>query len=114
MRGCRFIRDKDERDLDFPIVSVLLGLPVFLFGGHRRADRARRVPVAHGDVVVGGSPARLRSRGLQPLKERRPLDFKAGRVNLSFRKARETARWRELPSQSVDCGPQRYAGSRAC
>jgi hypothetical protein len=28
VRGCRFIRDKDERDLDFPIVSVLLGLPL--------------------------------------------------------------------------------------
>ena len=38
-------QDKDERDLDFPIVSVSLGLPaVFLFGGHRRADRSATSP----------------------------------------------------------------------
>ena len=88
MRGCRFIRDKDERNLDFPIVSVLLGLPVFFFGGHRRADRPRRVPVADGAVVVWGGPARLRFHGLQPLKGRRHPDLRACRVNLSFRKVR--------------------------
>ena len=82
-------QDKDERDLSSPIVSVSLGLPaVFLFGGHRRADRPRRIPLAHGDVVVWGGPARLRFHGVQALQEGRHPDLGACRVNLSFRKAR--------------------------
>ena len=52
-------QDKDEQDLESPIVSVSLGLPaVFVFGGQRRAERPRRVPLIHGDVVVWGGPAR--------------------------------------------------------
>lgn len=82
-------QDKNERDLNSPIVSVSLGLPaVFLFGGHRRADRPRRVPVAHGDVVVWGGAARLRFHGVQPLQDGRHPDLGAHRINLSFRKAR--------------------------
>jgi DNA oxidative demethylase len=82
-------QDKDERDLGSPIVSVSLGLPaMFLFGGHQRADRPRRIAVAHGDVVVWGGPARLVFHGVQPLKEGRHPDLGARRINLSFRKAR--------------------------
>ena len=82
-------QDKNERDLNSPIVSVSLGLSaVFLFGGHRRAERPRRVPVAHGDVVVWGGPARLRFHGVQPLKDGPHPDLGAHRINLSFRKAR--------------------------
>jgi alkylated DNA repair protein (DNA oxidative demethylase) len=52
-------QDKDENDARAPIVSVSLGLPAtFLFGGDRRSDRPRRIPVYHGDVVVWGGPAR--------------------------------------------------------
>lgn len=61
-------QDKDERDFEAPIMSVSLGLPaVFLFGGSRRAETPRRVPLAHGDVVVWGGPARLRHHGVMPL-----------------------------------------------
>ena len=82
-------QDKNERDLESPIVSVSLGLPaVFLFGGHRRAERPRRVPVGHGDVVVWGGPDRLRFHGVQPLKSGRHPELGAHRINLSFRKAR--------------------------
>ena len=82
-------QDKDEQDLQSPIVSVSLGLPaVFLFGGHHRADRPRRVPLAHGDVVVWGGPARLRFHGVQPLKPGVHPLLGASRVNLSFRKLR--------------------------
>lgn len=82
-------QDKNERDLDSPIVSVSLGLSaVFLLGGHRRADRPRRVPIAHGDVVVWGGPARLRFHGVQPLKDGLHPDLGRRRINLSFRKAR--------------------------
>ena len=81
-------QDRDERDYDAPIVSVSLGLPaVFLFGGTRRADKTRRVPVEHGDVVVWGGPDRLRYHGVAPLKQGTHALLGAQRINLTFRKA---------------------------
>ena len=81
-------QDKDEQDFDQPIVSVSLGLPaVFLFGGLRREDKALRVPLLHGDVVVWGGTARLRYHGIAPLKNSsHPLTGDC-RINLTFRKA---------------------------
>jgi alkylated DNA repair protein (DNA oxidative demethylase) len=81
-------QDRNERDFGQPIVSVSLGLPaVFLFGGPRRADKARRVPLGHGDVVVWGGPARLHYHGVLPLKEGTHPFMGACRINLTFRKA---------------------------
>lgn len=81
-------QDRDERDFGAPIVSVSLGLPaVFLFGGLRRKDTPLRVPLAHGDVVVWGGPARLRYHGVVPLKAgSHPLTGEF-RINLTFRKS---------------------------
>jgi alkylated DNA repair protein (DNA oxidative demethylase) len=82
-------QDKDECDLESPIVSISLGLPaVFLFGGHRRSDRPQRVPLTHGDVVVWGGPSRLRFHGVLALKDGRHPLFGSCRVNLSLRSAR--------------------------
>jgi alkylated DNA repair protein (DNA oxidative demethylase) len=82
-------QDRDERDFDAPIVSVSLGLPaVFLFGGLRRKDRPARVPLAHGDVVVWGGPARLRYHGVAPLRPGNHELIGPFRLNLTFRKAR--------------------------
>jgi alkylated DNA repair protein (DNA oxidative demethylase) len=82
-------QDKDEKDLAAPIVSVSLGLPaVFLFGGPRRSDRPRRVPVTHGDVVVWGGPARLHYHGVMPLQDGDHPLLGRSRVNLTFRKTR--------------------------
>jgi alkylated DNA repair protein (DNA oxidative demethylase) len=81
-------QDRNERDFEAPIVSVSLGLPaVFLFGGFDRADRPRRLPLFHGDVVVWGGPARLRYHGVLPLEEGRHPLTGACRINLTFRKA---------------------------
>jgi len=79
-------RDADERDFAQPIVSVSLGLPaVFLFGGDKRSDKATRVPLTHGDVVVWGGPSRMRYHGVLPLRDGpRPG---GERINLTFRKA---------------------------
>jgi alkylated DNA repair protein (DNA oxidative demethylase) len=81
-------QDKDERNFNEPIVSVSLGLPAtFLLGGLRRADKAQRIPLSHGDVVVWGGPARLRFHGVLPIKPGLNDILGAERMNLTFRKA---------------------------
>lgn len=81
-------QDRDEQDFDAPIVSVSLGLPaVFLFGGESRSDRARRVPLGHGDVVVWGGPSRLRFHGVLPIKEGMHPMTGRFRYNLTLRRA---------------------------
>ncbi len=81
-------QDRNERDFTQPIVSVSLGLPaLFLFGGAKRNDRAKRIPLGHGDVVVWGGPSRLFFHGVNTLAEGvHPLVGRR-RLNLTFRKA---------------------------
>ncbi len=81
-------QDKDEQDYKAPIVSVSLGIPaLFLFGGHARSDKAERVPLFHGDVVVWGGVDRLRYHGVLPLKEGQHPLLGRQRINFTFRKA---------------------------
>ncbi|MDE1146538.1 MAG: DNA oxidative demethylase AlkB [Azospirillaceae bacterium] len=81
-------QDKDERYQGHPIVSVSLGLPAtFQFGGPKRADPVRRVPLDHGDVVVWGGPSRLFHHGILPLKEGEHPLLGRRRINLTFRRA---------------------------
>ena len=92
-------QDRDEHDLDAPIVSVSLGLPAtFLFGGSTRSERPARVELSHGDVVVWGGVDRLRYHGVAPLRAPGPtgpdlfsLDLPrmlhGQRINLTLRKA---------------------------
>ncbi|HZR34031.1 MAG TPA: DNA oxidative demethylase AlkB [Nevskia sp.] len=81
-------QDRDERDLRSPIVSVSLGIPaVFQFGGLRRQDPPRRIPLQHGDVVVWGGASRLRFHGVLPLKPAVHPLLGGERINLSFRAA---------------------------
>jgi alkylated DNA repair protein (DNA oxidative demethylase) len=81
-------QDKNEADFTQPIVSVSLGLPaVFLFGGAKRGDRARRIPLGHGDVVVWGGPARLAFHGIASVADGHHSILDRRRLNLTFRKA---------------------------
>jgi alkylated DNA repair protein (DNA oxidative demethylase) len=81
-------QDRDEHDLNQPIVSVSLGIPaVFLFGGLQRTDRVQRVPLVHGDVVVWGGPARLSHHGVAPIKADHHSLLGDIRINLTFRRA---------------------------
>ena len=81
-------QDRNERDYDQPIVSVSLGLPaVFLWGGTKRTDSARRVPLLHGDVVVWGGPNRLTFHGVNTLAEGNHPLTGALRYNFTFRRA---------------------------
>jgi alkylated DNA repair protein (DNA oxidative demethylase) len=82
-------QDKNERDFSAPIVSVSLGLPAtFLLGGLLRGDRAHRLHLVHGDVVVWGGPSRLRFHGVQPLAHGHHPLTGGCRINLTFRAAR--------------------------
>ncbi|CAN5468152.1 DNA oxidative demethylase AlkB [soil metagenome] len=81
-------QDRNERDFAAPIVSISLGLPaVFLFGGDERSDKAARVPLAHGDVVVWGGASRLRYHGVLPLKDGVHRLLGRRRINITLRLA---------------------------
>jgi DNA oxidative demethylase len=88
--GARLLlhQDRNERDFDQPIVSVSLGLPaVFLWGGKKRTDRVRRVPLVHGDVVVWGGTDRLTYHGVNSLADGEHPLTGAYRFNFTFRRA---------------------------
>lgn len=80
-------QDKDERNFAAPIVSISLGLPAtFLWGGLQRKDRAQKLPLLHGDVLVWGGPSRLRFHGVAPIiAGQHPLTG-ALRFNLTLRR----------------------------
>lgn len=83
-------QDKDEDDMDAPIVSISLGAPIrFLFGGLARTDKAAGWKLEHGDVVVWGGPSRLFFHGVAPLGKRAEHALTGPvRYNLTFRKVR--------------------------
>ncbi|AZF05567.1 DNA oxidative demethylase AlkB [Pseudomonas sp. R5-89-07] len=81
-------QDKNERRYDAPVVSVSLGLPaIFLFGGHQRSDKAQKISLFHGDVVVWGGVDRLRYHGVMPIQEGVHPVMGPQRINLTFRTA---------------------------
>jgi alkylated DNA repair protein (DNA oxidative demethylase) len=81
-------QDRDERNLDQPIVSVSIGVDAwFLWGGLQRSDRPRRIALHHGDVVVWGGPARLVFHGIDTLAQGAHKLTGAVRYNLTFRRA---------------------------
>lgn len=81
-------QDRDESDLEQPVVSVSLGVEAtFLWGGAERRERPRRVPLRHGDVVVWGGPSRLAFHGVDVVASgTHPLTGDL-RYNLTFRRA---------------------------
>jgi DNA oxidative demethylase len=85
--GARLSLHQDEGDCGAPIVSVSFGVDaVFLLGGLKRSDRAERILLRHGDVVVLGGEARMRFHGVLPLKGSRHPLLGEQRINLTFRK----------------------------
>ncbi len=81
-------QDKNERRYTAPVVSVSLGLPaIFLFGGHQRSDKARKISLFHGDVAVWGGVDRLRFHGVMPIKDGVHGIMGPQRINLTFRTA---------------------------
>ncbi len=82
-------QDRNERDVDKPIVSVSIGVPAtFLWGGSTRVVRPRKVCLEHGDVVVWGAAARLNFHGIDALRADGHVLTGNLRFNLTFRCAR--------------------------
>jgi DNA oxidative demethylase len=80
--GMGLHQDRNEQDLQAPIVSVSIGASCkFMLGGRRRSDAVKSVELHDGDVVVWGRSARWVFHGVRPL----PQDQL--RYNLTFRKA---------------------------
>jgi len=79
-------QDKDELDLGQPIVSISLGLAAtFLWGGQQRQDKAYKIALHSGDVVVWGGPSRMIFHGISPLQDgQHPLTGRC-RFNITFR-----------------------------
>ena len=81
-------QDRDEANLDAPIVSVSLGLPArFFVVGPERRGRATPIDLVDGDVVAFGAGARLHYHGVRPLKDGSHPRFGPVRWNLTFRRA---------------------------
>lgn len=84
-------QDRDERDFGAPIISISLGLPaVFLWGGDKRSDPYRTLPLTHGDVLLWGGADRLRFHGVRPVAQGLPQaadEQSAFRFNITMRKA---------------------------
>ncbi len=61
-------QDRDEAELDAPVVSLSLGdTCVFRIGGTRRGNPTRSVRLSSGDVIVLGGEARLAYHGVDRL-----------------------------------------------
>jgi DNA oxidative demethylase len=80
--GMGLHQDKDENDLNNPIVSVSIGASCkFIIGGLTRQSPTQSITLNDGDVFIWGKKARLVFHGVRPIKEG-PC-----RYNLTMRKA---------------------------
>ena len=81
-------QDKDEEELDAPVVSLSLGdTALFRYGGLDRRDPTRSVRLNSGDAIVFGGPARLIHHGIDRLMAGSSgLLPGGGRLNLTLRK----------------------------
>jgi alkylated DNA repair protein (DNA oxidative demethylase) len=81
-------QDRDEADLEAPVVSLSLGdTGLFRIGGARRTDKTRSLRLASGDAFVFGGPARLAFHGIDRIVAgTSTLLPNGGRINLTLRR----------------------------
>jgi DNA oxidative demethylase len=85
-------QDRDEQDIEAPVVSLSLGdTCVFRIGGQRRKDSTRSVRLSSGDVIVLGGDARLAFHGVDRILPGTSLLLRdwmpaGGRLNLTLRR----------------------------
>jgi alkylated DNA repair protein (DNA oxidative demethylase) len=93
-------QDRDEADLDAPVLSLSLGATaLFRYGGLRRGDPTRSIRLRSGDALVIGGASRLIHHGVDRILAAEadllatgqpPPDFlpSGGRCNLTLRRVR--------------------------
>ncbi|WP_182087267.1 alpha-ketoglutarate-dependent dioxygenase AlkB [Aureimonas sp. ME7] len=81
-------QDKDETDLDAPVLSVSLGdEALFRIGGTERGGPTRSLRLSSGDVLVMGGPSRLVFHGIDRIYPGTSTLLKGeGRINLTLRR----------------------------
>lgn len=80
-------QDRDEAELDWPVVSISLGdEAMFRVGGQTRRDPTKSVWLKSGDVVVLAGVSRLAYHGIDRIKfgSSTLLDH-GGRLNVTLR-----------------------------
>lgn len=82
-------QDKDERDLDFPVLSISLGDSArFRVGGKNRCDPTQSIWLHSGDIAVLDGPSRQAFHGVDQMRfKSSSLLPKGGRINLTLRVA---------------------------
>ncbi len=81
-------QDKDEKDYQWPIVSLSIGLTAtFQVSGAKRTGNSTAFQLHQGDVLVWGNSARLAYHGVKKLKPDTLNPRLDKRINLTFRKA---------------------------
>ena len=81
-------QDRDEQNLEAPVISVSLGdACLFRFGGTSRNDRTQSVRLSSGDVIVLGDEGRLAFHGVDRIYPGTSTLLKnTGRINLTLRR----------------------------
>ncbi|WP_275786843.1 alpha-ketoglutarate-dependent dioxygenase AlkB family protein [Pararhizobium gei] len=81
-------QDRDEKDLESPVVSISLGdTCLFRVGGRERSDSTLSFKLASGDVVVLGGEGRLAFHGVDKIYPNTSTLLKnGGRINLTLRR----------------------------
>jgi alkylated DNA repair protein (DNA oxidative demethylase) len=81
-------QDKDEEDVDAPVLSVSLGdTGIFRVGGRSRKDDTKKLELKSGDVVVLGGEDRLAYHGIDRIVGgTSDLLPEGGRINLTLRR----------------------------
>lgn len=80
-------QDRDESDLEMPVVSVSLGdEALFRVGGSVRGGKTQSIWLKSGDVAVMGGQARMNFHGIDRIRAGSSTLFpKGGRINLTMR-----------------------------
>jgi len=81
-------QDRDEQDLNAPVLSISLGNTcLFRVGGLSRNDRTLSFKLASGDIVVLGGEGRLSFHGVDRINPATSTLLKnGGRINLTLRR----------------------------
>ena len=81
-------QDRDEEDLEAPVVSLSLGDScLFRFGGRARKDPSESIRLESGDMIILAGPSRMIYHGVDRIyPDTSDLLKQGGRINLTLRR----------------------------